>query len=284
MVMGPTHAMSGAALGLGIAAAIPTALGGPTTVAGAFTFAAITAGAALLPDIDSPQATVSKTFGFLSVGAAHVCENAALAVYHGTKSKRDNDRENGHRTATHTIWFALLAGLLCTVLVGVLGKPAAIGILFIMLGLALRGLFPEWSGKSDWLAITAVSGAAAAAVWAWLPQMAGGVALGTAVTVGIVAHLLGDALTKSGVPMLGGVVSINGKKWWDICPPGFMRIRANGLADKVLLGVFTAASVYLAYLCAFDPDALGADWSPLITSDAAGELQDRTAQPGANAW
>ena len=258
--------MSGAALGLGLAAVVPTAIGGPTTLGGAFTFAAITAGAALLPDIDSPQATVSKTFGFLSMGAAHACENAALAVYHGTKTDRDNDRENGHRTATHTVWFALAAGAITTVLVGVFGKPAAIGVLFVTLGLALRGLFPEWSGRSDWLAITAASAAAAAAVWAWLPQMAGGVALGTAITIGVIAHLLGDALTKSGVPMLGGVVSINGKKWWDICPPGFMRIHANGVADKALLALFTALSLYLAYLCAFNPAALGADWPPMMAS------------------
>jgi predicted membrane channel-forming protein YqfA (hemolysin III family) len=258
--------MSGAALGLGLAAVVPTALGGPTTLAGAFTFAAVTAGAALLPDIDSPQATVSKTFGFLSVGAAHVCENASVAVYHLTKTDRDTDRENGHRLATHTVWFALAAGVVTTVLVGVFGKPAAIGVLFVMLGLALRGLFPEWSSKSDWLAITVVSGAAAAAVWAWLPEMAGGVAMGTAITIGVIAHLLGDSITKLGVPMLGGVVSINGKKWWDICPPSFMRIKANGMADKVLLGVFTAVSVYLAYLCAFDPAAIGANWAPMVSS------------------
>lgn len=263
MVMGPTHAMSGAALGLGVAAIVPSWLGGPTTAVGALTFAAITAGAALLPDIDSPQATVSRTFGFLSLGAAHVCENTALSVYEVTRTRRDNPRENGHRTATHTIWFAFAVGLLVALAVGVFGKPASIIVLFLMLGLAVRGLFPEWSGKSDWLAITVVAALASAAVWAWLPQMAGSAALGITITLGILAHLCGDALTKSGVPMLGGLVTINGKRWWDICPPGFMRINANGVADKVLLGVFTVAAVYLAYLVLLQPATLGASWEPV---------------------
>lgn len=254
--------MSGAAAGLGMAAIIPASIGGPTTAVGALTFGAITAGAALLPDIDSPQATVSKTFGALSVGAAHITENAALAVYAGSKTDRDSDRNNGHRTATHTIWFALAAGLLVGVLVALFGKVPAVIVLFLMLGLAVRGLFPEWSSSSDWLAITAVSAGAALAVWAWQPQMAGAWALGMAVTVGIVAHLLGDSLTKSGVPMFGGLVRINGKKWWDVCPPGFLRIKANGVADKVLLAGFTVATVWLAYLVLFDPASLGASWGP----------------------
>lgn len=264
--MGPTHAMSGAVLGLAAAAVIPASLGGPTTAVGALTFAALTAGAALLPDIDSPHATVSKTFGFLSVGVAHVCENAALSVYDVTKSGRDNDRDNGHRTATHTVWFALLVGIAVTVLVWLFGKPASVAVLFVMLGLALRGLFPEWSSKSDWLAITAVAAGAAAAVWMWQPQMAGAGALGLTVTMGIIAHILGDALTKSGVPMLGGVVTINGKKWWDVCPPGFMRIKANGTADKVLLGVFTVAAVFLAYKATMDPATFGGSWPPLLSA------------------
>ncbi len=268
MVMGPTHSMSGAALGLGMAAVIPASIGGPSTAVGAMTFAAVTAGAALLPDLDSPQATIARTFGFLSVGAAHITENAALAVYEVSRSDRDRDLHNGHRTATHTIWFAILAGLLVGVLVAMFGKVPALIVLFLMLGLAVRGLFPEWSSKSDWLAITAVSAGAAFAVGAWQPQMASAWALGMAVTVGVIAHLLGDALTKSGVPMLGGLVSINGKRWWDICPPGFLRIKANGVADKVLLGVFTVLTVWLTYATVFDPSILGAPWPPALTTAA----------------
>ncbi|MFT3662341.1 MAG: metal-dependent hydrolase [Gordonia sp. (in: high G+C Gram-positive bacteria)] len=263
MVMGPTHAMSGAAAGLGMAAVIPASIGGPTTAVGALTFGAVTAGAALLPDIDSPQATVSRAFGFVSVGVAHAAEDAALAVYNLSKGRKDPRRRNGHRTATHTVWFALAAGALVGVLVDAFGKTPTIAVLFLMLGLALRGLFPKWSSSTDWLVVTAVSAAAAVAVWTWQPQTAGAWALGTAVTVGIVAHLLGDALTKSGVPMFGGVLSINGRRWWDVGLPGFLRIKANGSGDKMLLSVFTVLSCCLACLTVFDPAWLGASWPPL---------------------
>ena len=264
MVMGPTHSMSGAALGLAMAAVIPASVGGPSTAVGALTFAAVTAGAALLPDLDSPRATISRTFGFLSVGVAHLTENAALAVYRMTRSERDRPLRNGHRTATHTVWFALVTGLLVGALVTLFGQVAALIVLFLMLGLAVRGLFPGWSSRSDSLTILFLSAGTAAAVGTWQPQMADGWVLGTAVAVGIVAHLLGDALTKSGVPMFGGLVSINGKRWWLVRPPGILRIRSNGFADKVLLVGFSAVNVWLVYAALFDPAALGDPWPPVI--------------------
>ncbi|WP_254704866.1 hypothetical protein [Rhodococcus pyridinivorans] len=80
-------------------------------------------------------------------------------------------------------------------------------------------------------------------------------------TVGVVAHLLGDAGTKMGVPLLAPLVSINGKRWWDVAPPSLLRIKASGVADQVLLGVFTVASLVLLYLVVVDPASLGASWA-----------------------
>ena len=260
MVMGPTHAMSGAALGLAIAAALPHEWGGPTTAAGAFVFAGVTAGAALLPDLDSPQATIARSFGPITTTLAHVTENTAQAIYAATKTRRDSDRQNGHRTATHTVWFAILAGMATSALVGSFGKTASIAILFVMLGLALRGLFPKWSKSNDWLIVTAVSAALAAATWVLLPEAAGAVALGSAMTAGVMAHLLGDALTKQGVPIFGGIISIGGKRWWDVALPSPLRIRANGPMDQVLLTVFTISAVAMVYFTIADPGAIGATW------------------------
>ncbi|MDN5759035.1 MAG: metal-dependent hydrolase, partial [Tomitella sp.] len=165
MVMGPTHAMSGAAAGLAMAAVLPPEWGGPTTVAGAFVFAGVTAGAALLPDLDSPQATIARSFGPVSQAAAHVVENVSQGFCNMTGSRRDDHCNNGHRTATHTVLFAVAAGVATGALVQWFGKNAAIGILFVMLGLALRGLFPKWAKKNDWLVVTAVSAGAAAVAW-----------------------------------------------------------------------------------------------------------------------
>lgn len=64
MVMGPTHAASGAAAWLltapTLTAAVTTHTMHPTQ---AFVGAAVCAGSALLPDIDLPSSTVSRSFG-----------------------------------------------------------------------------------------------------------------------------------------------------------------------------------------------------------------------------
>ncbi|APE12522.1 MULTISPECIES: metal-dependent hydrolase [Rhodococcus] len=261
MVMGPTHAMSGAAAGLVMATVLPPEWGGPTSLAGAFVFAGVTAGAALLPDLDSPQATVARSFGPASQALAHVVEKGSLAIYAATSTRKDDSRTNGHRTATHTLAFAVLAGVLVSGLVSAFAKPAVLGVLFVMLGLALRGLFPKWVKKNDWVAVTGVAAALSMITWWAWPETVSGVALGAAVTVGVVAHLLGDAGTKMGVPLLAPFVSINGKRWWDVAPPSLLRIKASGVADQVLLGVFTVASLVLLYLVVVDPASLGASWA-----------------------
>ncbi|WP_024794430.1 metal-dependent hydrolase [Tomitella biformata] len=261
MVMGPTHAMSGAAIGLAMAATLPPEWGGPTSIAGAFVFAGVTAGAALLPDLDSPQATIARSFGPASQVLAHVTENAARAVYSATRTKRDSRKENGHRTATHTILFAVLAGLATGGLVAAFGMTASVGILFVMLGLALRGLFPRWAKKNGWLIVTGASAILAWGTWRLLPESASAIALGASVTVGVLAHLLGDVITKRGVPMLAPLVKISGKRWYDVRPPEILRIRASGPFDKLLLTACTVAVVVLTYLIVFDPARIGVAWA-----------------------
>lgn len=255
--------MSGAAAGLAISAVLPVEWGGPTSAVEALVFAGVTAGAALLPDLDTPQGTLARSFGVVSVGASHVVENTAQALYNLTKTSKDDPINNGHRTATHTIWFAMLAGAATAAIVTGFGKNGAVGVLFFMLGLAIRGLAPSWTKKQDWIVVTGVSLVLALAVWAALPASAGHASLGMAVFVGCFAHLLGDAITKRGVPLLGGVIAVNSRRWWDFAPPSMLRISANGLADQVLLTGFTVISGFLLYAVLFNPLAIGAEWLPL---------------------
>lgn len=238
MVMGPTHSMSGAAVGLAVAQALPTEWGGVQSPSEAFIYAGICAGAALLPDLDSPQATVARAFGPLSFGLAHVIENASQALVNLTRGPKDEYCGNGHRTATHTLWFALLTGAAASALIAAFGSNAAIGLLFVFLGLAIRGLVPEWS-KRDWWAVTGLS--ALLAVWAWrsLPEGTGGVVLGSAVAVGVLTHIAGDFITKQGVPFLAPIIPVGQRRWWDFGLPAPLRISASGLADQLLLAVFT---------------------------------------------
>lgn len=247
MVMGPTHSMSGAASGLLFASLLPASWGGPETVPEAFVFAGITAGAALLPDLDLPGSTLARSFGPASDIVSRVIENTSQAFYNMTKTRKDKDIGHGHRTATHTLWWAAAVSIACGAAVAAFGKTAAVILLFLLLGFAMRGLAPDWSKKQGWWAITAMSAAAAIVVWTTVPTSASGPAMGAAVFVGILTHLAGDAVTKQGIPFLGGVVAVNGKRWWDFALPGPMRLRAGGLADQVLLAAFTVIAGGLAF-------------------------------------
>lgn len=261
MVMGPTHSMSGAAAGLAMAAVLPASWGGPQSLPEALVFAGVTAGAALLPDLDMPGSTLARSFGPVSDLLSRVIENSAQAFHNITRSGKDEPVNHGHRTATHTLWFAIAVGLGTTALVSSFGKPAVVGLLFLLLGFALRGLAPKWAKKKGWIAVTGLSAASALAVWATVPEAASGVALGAAVFIGVVVHDFGDWLTKRGVPFLGGVVPINGKRWWDFAPPSMLRIRAGGFADQLLLTACTGAVFALSYFLVADPAAVGVAWA-----------------------
>lgn len=252
--------MSGAAAGLAIGAFLPVEWGGATSATEVFVFAGVTAGAALLPDLDTPQSTLARSFGLVSRALAHVTERASTTIYTLTRTRKDARITNGHRTATHTLWFALLAGAGTAALVSAFGMNSTIGVLFFMLGLAIRGLAPNWAKKQDWMYVTGLALALAVAVWFALPASVGSAALGAAVTAGVVVHILGDMITKRGVPLLGGVVSIGGKRWWNLRLPGPLRIRAGGGMDRMLALACTAVTVVLAYCVVWAPHLIGAPW------------------------
>ncbi|MDR7329069.1 metal-dependent hydrolase [Corynebacterium guangdongense] len=239
MVMGPTHAMSGAAVGLAVAQIIPAEWGGVSSPSEVFVYAGIAAGAALLPDLDSPQATVSRSFGPLSWGLSHAVENASQFFVNVTRGRRDKYCANGHRTATHTLWFALAMGLASSALLVAFGKAAAIGLLFFFLGLAIRGLLPDWVDKRGWLVVSAASMLLAILAWEWVPASGTGPVMASAVTAGVLTHLAGDLITKRGIPFFAPLLPWRGQRWWNLRMPEPLRIRASGAMDKMLLGAFT---------------------------------------------
>lgn len=240
VVMGPTHAMSGAAVGLAVAQLLPEHWGGVDSAQGTFLYAGLAAGAALLPDLDSPQATVSRSFGPVSHIASRFVENASRQFVNLTRAKKDPECRNGHRTLTHTVWFAAAAGIGATALIAAYARPAVIGLLFVLLGLAIRGLLPEWSKKADWLVITAVSAGLAYGAWHFVPQESFGLVLGSAVAVGTLTHIVGDMATKQGVPVLAPVIYFRGKRWDKFKLPRLLSITASGPVDKLLLTAFSA--------------------------------------------
>jgi membrane-bound metal-dependent hydrolase YbcI (DUF457 family) len=262
-MMGPSHALSGAAVWLAGSWALDFFAGyeqGPLAVAIGTT---VCAGGALLPDLDlsgkvtrnQGGATVARTFGVFSLFLAEVVEKISLGIYTATKLSRDPRRNNGHRTFTHTLPFAALVGWGTTSLATAYGKWAVVGIIFFMAGLALRGLFDEWAERAGWVIITIASAAIAWFTAASLPGQRGYPMMGFAVAVGCVVHLLGDMITKNGVPILWPI-PINRRMWRMIGIPNGIAVQVGGKAETVVLRtIFTVVAV-LAVAGMFAPHVL----------------------------
>jgi hypothetical protein len=68
--------------------------------------------------------------------------------------------------------------------------------------------------------------------------------LGVAVGFGWLVHLLGDFITKNGIP--AWPLPIRGKLWYDLALPSALRITAGGPFENVILvPVFSVATVGL---------------------------------------
>ncbi|WP_230985397.1 metal-dependent hydrolase [Microbispora oryzae] len=193
--MGHSHALSGAAVWLAIAPAL-TALPGVTSpelatltgpilspselVAGAL----VCAGAAMLPDLDHPSATIAQTFG--------------PATYY--LSKGVNIISGGHRHATHSLLFSLAAGFGTFFLAGRFSVARDI-IVVLMIGLALRAIGFGVPGKTITSAVVNVGMTGALFVtflllgvtYSWLAF---------AIGIGCLVHVFGDCLTEHGCPVL----------------------------------------------------------------------------------
>jgi membrane-bound metal-dependent hydrolase YbcI (DUF457 family) len=262
-MMGPSHALSGAAVWLAGSWALdhfyaygqsPLAIGVGTVVC---------AGGALLPDLDlsgrvtrnQGGATVARTFGVFSLFAAEVIEKVSLGVYSATKLSRDPRRVNGHRTLTHTVPFAALVGWGTTALCGHFGKWAVVGVMFLMAGLALRGLFDGWAERAGWLIVTIVSAVVAFLTGANLPGDRGYPLLGLAVGVGCFVHLLGDMITKNGVPILWPI-PLGRRMWRMIGVPNGIAVKVGGPGEVFVLRTLFTIIALLAVFGLFYPSVL----------------------------
>jgi membrane-bound metal-dependent hydrolase YbcI (DUF457 family) len=250
-MMGPSHALSGAAVWLGGSWALNQFDYYHQTPLQIAVGTAVCAGGALLPDMDMSGrvtsgkggATVANTFGRVTLFLAEVIEKFSLTVYKLTRTRHDPGRENGHRTLTHTIPFTVLIGWLTTWACWQGGKWAVIGILFVMLGLALRGLFHRWAERAGWILITLLSGAAAYGTFLYLPADRGYPMLGVAVGVGCFVHLMGDIITSAGVPIMWPI-PVGRRMWRMIGVPNGVAVSVGGKVETILLrGTFMLVSL-----------------------------------------
>ncbi len=221
--MGHTHAISGAVLWLAAAGMVDRFAPALASHGVAETAAAalVCAGAAMLPDLDHPSSTVAHALGPVTHGLAR-----GVARVSG-----------GHRHATHSLVFAVAAGVAGWQLgSGGTWWSAVPVVLLAALALAALGVTHTISA-----AVLAAVGAlyvlhAAGGTLAWL---------GPAVGLGCLAHILGDALTERGVPLL-----------WPY--PGRIRFGAidtGSVVERAVVApclVFTGA-VFAAHIAGWSP-------------------------------
>lgn len=177
---GRNHALSGLLAWLAVAPPVAEAMGQPLALSVVAAGALVTAGAAVLPDIDHPGSSVSRTFGAASrLTAVGV---SALA--------------GGHRQRTHSLVFVALIGCAAAAAAALepwgagatAGLGAALAVRLVGPRRWRRALGPLVAGAAvAWLVTTAIP------VGPWLPA---------AVVLGSLVHLLGDAVTPEGVPLL----------------------------------------------------------------------------------
>lgn len=222
-MMGTSHATSGALgwllIGPAIAGVLASPLEGKEIVAGAL----VTAGAALLPDLDHPNATIAYALG-------PVTQVLARGV---------NLVAGGHRQATHSLLFALFAGVATTALVK-WSATAALLIAWFMIALALRALHivPPRTGHNIKGLVIAIE--ATIIVWAMAKFLPGDWWwLGVAVGLGSLLHLFGDCLTPEGVPFFWPL------KWRGSIP---IIPKTGGMMETyIVTPLMTIATFYLLY-------------------------------------
>ncbi len=262
-MMGPSHALSGAAVWLAGSLAADQFAGYHQHPVQLAVGTAVCAGGALLPDLDMSGrvtrnrggATVAHTFGVVSLFVAECLEKFSLGVYNLTRTRRDPHLHNGHRTFTHTLPFTVLVGAATVELCQRYGKPAVLVLLFLTFAMALRGLFVRWSHRAGFVIVT--SCALAAAYWAYdrLPAGPGYPVLGLALGVGAVVHLLGDVLTPHGCPLLWPI-PLGRRMWRPIGLPDRISVQVGGRFEVFALrGAFLLISV-LAGLAQLAPQVL----------------------------
>jgi len=229
-MIGPGHAVTGAAGGL-IAACAADVAGAPLGIAGTLLVAGLGAGGALVPDLDHDRATVSRSFGLLTVVLARGLNRLSARVYDATATPHDEDRDGGHRGLTHTWPFAVALGGLVAGAVALWGRPVVLGVVFVLLSLALRGLFAWVPERFGWFG---TAGIAAALTW-WggdsLPPGATWAWIGGAVAVGCLIHDWGDSLTLMGCPWLWPI-PILGCRWYPIGTPEMLRFAAGREVER----------------------------------------------------
>jgi membrane-bound metal-dependent hydrolase YbcI (DUF457 family) len=233
--------MSGAALGLAVAGFVPRMVGVEPSAGSVLTFAAVCAGAALLPDLDHPSSMATRHFSVASWLASKAVRPLSGLVYDLTKGRRDTGRGT-HRGLTHTVVGAVLLGLGVNLASGRWGTPVLVGTLFVCVALAIKGLDELVPGPPSLV----IAAGLTYGVEEFVPGGTAGTAgwLGTAVTLGMVVHSIGDAITVAGAPLLWPL-PIRRRRWYPVGSPRPLRFRTGGRVESWLVAPALTVAVFL---------------------------------------
>ena len=268
-MMGRAHSLSAAVGWLGGCAGLAQMGERPTTPV-VIVGAAVSAGMALLPDIDHSGSTVARTLGPVTRGIASIVAwGSAAARNSSCRHCSGGPERGGHRTVTHTAAGALAAGLIAGIVGWQVGKTAA--LIIIGLGvwlLAHTALSSKNRAKvGDWLlpgrfrrhgrwahrfaaSVGAVIVAAlSVAVTATQTGAGGWWWIGLPVAWGCLAHCLGDAMTLSGCPVLWPL-QVQGCRWRSVGTPRWMRFRTGSRVETGVVAVMAVAGFAAAYALA----------------------------------
>jgi membrane-bound metal-dependent hydrolase YbcI (DUF457 family) len=244
-VLGVSHATSGAVVGLAVAGYAPALAGLEPSAGTIVTFAGVCAGAALLPDLDHPTSMATKRFAVASWLASHAIRPLSGLLYDLTRGRRDTGKGT-HRGLTHTAVGAVLLGLAVNFASAKWGSPVLVGTLFVCLALAIKGLDALVPGPPSLV----IAAGLTYGVEEFVPGGTAGTVgwLGTAVTIGMLVHSVGDAITESGAPLLWPL-PIRQRRWYPVGSPRPMRFRTGGAVEAWLVApALTLATFVLAAL------------------------------------
>jgi membrane-bound metal-dependent hydrolase YbcI (DUF457 family) len=227
--MGRTHALSGGA-GWLASCAVLTAVGHAPHASTVIVGGLISAGFALLPDVDHPQSTIARTLGpvtgLISVGVSAGAVRLRVA---SCSHCADRPARGGHRQVTHTAVFAVALGLVVGVAGWLAGARAGLPVVWIATGLAARAMLTRRQRGALGAVllasfVTAVVYVTAGPSWWWI---------GVPVAWGTLAHSLGDAATRYGAPLVWPV-RIRGCRWARVGTPGWARFSTGGLVERAV--------------------------------------------------
>ncbi|WP_067966002.1 metal-dependent hydrolase [Nocardiopsis trehalosi] len=248
--MAPSHAATGLLAGvLATAALSPLTPAGPLDYTAA---AAIGAGAALLPDIDHPRSTATRSQGPLTAALSWLARRASAAVHHRTRTAADAATDGMHRHLWHTPAAALALGLAAGT-AATLSTAALALITWFTTGLAVRGLaqaLPRGADRArltSWPATTLIALAATALLIG--SGASPGPLVGAVLALGMIVHVLGDALTRTAVP-LAWPFRVGGRRWAMIGPPRALRFRTGTWPEYVIRWTCLIAAPAVGFLLA----------------------------------